>query len=508
MSSASQQASPSASTRDPIPGFKGGVNIAAAQDELASDQCRGLTNMILDENGGASKRLGIIPISSPGARIISMYVFYRGAALGPQVLVHLANGNFRYSNDNGATWTTAVASMSTINPMSWETFNGKCYMVNGVDPYQVWDGSAASVIPSAPVGKYLRVWKDTMWVAGTNDDRVYSSDPGNAEVYTTGNWVDLGKGDGDTVVGLATDGNVLIVPKRKRGFLIYDPTTFANRMFDPDKGAESHNSFVHFDQALYYMSRIGICIFLGDSPSQVISDNIAPIFQPEVINFNLTNLVWGYTQDNRIGWAVPEAGAGLPTLQIELLPRGEKKPFTFHRVNVGCFATLRTAQIERLLAGGTVANKLYGTFEGPDDDGAVYPGVIETKWFSLDDTLVVKYLRRIILTGRGTFYMGILTDYESEIKTSRLLDLSEFQSVWNGVGDVWGDEKWGPAATLSSTPIHPDIYGRAFSFRFSDVASGVQAQAIDVADVDYQIQRGSWSLYSGLMEVIGMGTDL
>jgi hypothetical protein len=458
--------------RGPIPGFKGGVNIAAASDELADDQVRGIRNIILDENGGGSKRLGITPISSPGASIISLYVFYRGAGVQPQVLVHLSDGRFRYSTDNGATWTTAVSGMSTVNPMSWETFNGKCYMVNGVDPYQVWDGSTATVIASAPVGKYLRVWKDTMWVAGTNDDRVYSSDPGNAEVYTVGNWVDLGKGDGDSIVGLATDGNVLICPKRRRGYLIYDPTTFANRLFDPDKGAETHNGFIHFDQNLYYLTRLGIAVFLGDSPSQIISDNVAPLFKPEVLNFNLMNLAWGYTHNDRIGWTVPEAGSGAPTLQVELLPRGEKKPFTFHRMPIRAFTTLRFGATEVLLGAGTAATKLYSCFQGADDDGTAYSAVIETKWFTFDDPLTVKYLRRILLLGRGTFHMDILTDFETAIKKSRSLDLSQFQSLWNEVSDVWGDENWGPSATLSSTPIHPDVYGRAFSFRFSDEAAG------------------------------------
>jgi hypothetical protein len=134
--------------------------------------------------------------------------------------------------------------------------------------------------------------------------------------------------------------------------------------------------------------------------------------------------------------------------------------------------------------------------------------VIETKWFSFDDPLTVKYLRRLLLLGRGVFFMDILTDYEVAIKKSRSLDLAQFGPIWNGVGDVWNDENWGPAAVLASTPIHPDIYGRAFSFRFSDEASGVVAQSIDVGDIDYQIQRGTWSLFSGEMEVVGMGTDL
>ncbi len=491
-----------------MPGFKGGVNTAAAQDELADDELRGVLNIVLDENGGGSKRLGTTSISDPGASVLSLYVFYRGEANTPQVLVHLSDGRFRYSTDSGATWTTAVSGMSTVNRMSWETFGGKCYMVNGVDPYQVWDGATATVIASAPVGKYLRVWKDTMWVAGTDDDRVYSSDPGNAEVFTVGNWVDLGHGDGDTIMGLATDGNVLIVPKRKRGFLIYDPTTFANRLFDPDKGAESHNGFIHFDQNLFYLTRLGIVVFLGDSPSQIISDKIAPIFRPQVLNFNLMDQCWAYIHNDRIGWSVPEAGSGTPTLQIELLPRGEKKPFTFHRMPIKCLSTLRTAQVEILIGAGTLHNNIYKCFEGPDDAGVPFSAVIETKWFNFDDPLTVKYLRRLLLLGRGVFFMDILTDYESSIKVSRSLSLAQFGPVWNGVGDVWNDENWGPAAVLSSTPLHPDVYGRAFSFRFSDTVAGVVAQAMDVGDIDYQIQRGTWSLFSAEMEVVAMGTDL
>lgn len=489
-----------------IPGFAAGVNIAAAKDALAEDECTGLLNINLDERGGGRKRLGITSISDPGARILSLYVFYRGGSASPQVLVHLANGNFRYSNDNGATWTTAVTGMSTLYPMSWETFNGKVYMVNGVDPYQSWNGTVAAAVVGAPVGKYLRVWKDTMWVAGTNDDRVYSSDPGNAEVFTAGNWVDIGKGDGDSIVGLATDGNVLVVPKRKRGFLIYDPSTFANRLFDPDKGAESHNSFVHFDQNLYYFTRAGIAVFLGDSPSQIISDNISPIFQPAVINFSKTDLVWAYIHNNRIGWTVPESGENLPSLQIELLPRGEKRPFSFHRMAVGGFATLRVSQTELLLGAGTTS-KLYSCFDGGDDDGVAFAGVIDTKWFDGGDIMIRKYLRRLILTGQGKFTMSIFTDYKDDLKKVIDLDLASFSAIWNDVGDVWNDENWPSLATLESTPLHPDVYGRAFKFRFSDLETGESAQSVDVGDKDYSIPRGQWGLVGGTMHIIQMGTD-
>ena len=117
MSSAAQanQLQPSTSARIDIPGFRGGVNNASAPDELQDDEVRGIENIILDENGGGSKRLGITTISNPGADILSLYVFYRGATLSPQVLVHLANGNFRYSNDNGQTWSAPRIAAATAD---------------------------------------------------------------------------------------------------------------------------------------------------------------------------------------------------------------------------------------------------------------------------------------------------------------------------------------------------------------------------------------------------------
>jgi hypothetical protein len=485
------------------------VNIASAVNQLKEDECLGLANIILDERGGGAKRRGLSHLAHVGGEVISMHIFYRGELLPPQILIENANGEVNYSADFGQTWNSILTSVDTSNLMCWETFNDKVYMCNGVDGMMTWDGSTQAALPSAPNGKFLKTWKDTLWVAGTDDDRVWSSDPGNGDVFTSGNWVDLGKGDGDSIVGLASDGNVLIVPKHKRGFLIYDPTTFANRVFDPDKGAESHFSFVHYAENLYYLSRLGICIYLGDSPSQVISANIDPVFQSDVLNFGVTDLVWGYTHNNRIGWTVPELGTGVPSLQIELLPGSQKRPFTFHRMPVRCFATLRYGTTETLLGGKVDSDNLVQVFKGGTDDGTPFVGVIETKWFDLQNALKYKYLRRIILEGRGNFFVGVQRNYETGIKKTIRIDLSNIQSVWNDpAGDVWNDENWGPEVVLETIPLHPDIYGRAFKFRFSDQQDIEGLQSVDIGDIDYQLVKGNWALYGGILHGVTMGTDL
>lgn len=490
----------------PIPGFGGGVNIAAAQNQLKDDECLGLDNVILDEEGGGSKRQGLTAISTVAAEIISMHIYYRASG-GPQVLIQMANGTVRYSNNGGTTFTDMVTGTGTADPIAWETFNHICYFVDGANYYK-WDGTTVSVVAGAPGGKYIRVYKDSVWVAGVDYDRVYSSDPGSGESWTPGNYVDIARGDGDPITGLATDGQVLIIPKQRRAFLIYDPVTYANRMFDPDKGCESHWSFVHWGENLYYLSRLGICVYLGDSPSAIISRNIEPLFTQDILDLNLTRWAWAYTKDNRIGWSVSDVQVGGFKLQIEMLPGVEKHPFTFHRMPVRCFGTFRSGSVEKLLGGKSGGTKLVECFLGVDDDGVAFSGVIDTKWFDLQDAFHFKYLRRMILTASGQFFMNIYKDFTTTVQKTRAVSVTTDMPKWGEPGDTWGDENWGGSSILDVVRLHPDVYGRVFRFRFSDSVSNDGIRVVDVGDVDYQLRRGQWSLLGGIMHSVGMGTDL
>lgn len=184
-------------TRTKTQGFAGGVNIRDAVDQLAPDEMVKCENATLTQKGGLDKRLGTKSQGTFGAgadRGLSDYTYYRPGT-NPQVLLHTTGGILYYTNDpsaNPIVWTQIASGLSTTVPMSFETFTSKVFFCEGT-VYASWDGSTYTTYPSAPLGRYLRLWKDTMWMSGIAalPDRVYSSAAGDATSWPAANWVDI-----------------------------------------------------------------------------------------------------------------------------------------------------------------------------------------------------------------------------------------------------------------------------------------------------------------------------
>src|SRR5262245_36389733 len=245
--------------------FDGGVNLNEYDDALQPNELASASNVVYDEMGGIAKRFGRLLFANLGAsgiRVLSGITFYRGTNPS-QFIVHLSDGTVKFSTD-GSTWNNVTTGKSTTQRYSFEIYNSKLYMSNGTDNYASWDGSVYTEFASAPKGKFLRVWKDAMWVSGVTgfNDRVYESNAGDAETFGVSSFVDVNKGDGDVINGLHTDGNVLAIFKKFRHGIIYDPVTFANRMVDGDRGTVSHFSCIVHDGVLYFISRAGLAAFL------------------------------------------------------------------------------------------------------------------------------------------------------------------------------------------------------------------------------------------------------
>jgi len=454
-------------------------------------------------------------IVDTGTRILSAYTFYR-VGTTPQVLIHTSTGKLFYTNDpaaNPITWVQITTGLSTTVPMGFETFNAKCYMGDGVSNYASWDGTTYTTFASAPKGRLLRVWKDTMWVSGIPGfpDRTYSSNPGDAETFGVSAWIDMGKGDGDSSVALATDGFFLIFSKREKIYVVYDPVTFANRIADPEKGSESHFSWVHFDAQLYFISRRGVCQWRGDAPAIPISLKVDPIFQPSILNLNALSNVYGYAYENRIGWALPEVGQVLPTFQLEYYPRlipkaGQFGPFMFQRMPASVFVKVRSASSERLYAAHNNSNEFLWLFSTSGTDaGVTFQSLMETGMIDLGARDRTKYIRRIRILGRGKFQLQVLRNFETGSYRTFNVDLTAGSAdVWGG-GDTWGGT-WGPASIILEKLVNTDLYGRYFAFRFLDAEVGVGSQPLSVGSKDYVLTAGEWAAYGALVdgEVLGV----
>lgn len=497
-------------------GFEGGVNIRDAITQLAPNECRKLENGVLDERGGFSKRLGCLSKGTFGSsthRVLSSYVFYR-VGFVPQLIIHTTNGDVLYTNNpdvDTITWSTIVTGQSTTAPFSFETFNNKLYMSNGVNDYAAWDGSAYTAFASAPKGKFLRLWKDTMWVAGiaATPDRIYSSNPGDAETFGVSNWVDIAKGDGDQVRALATDGMFLIIGKRNRAMSISDPTTFANRVVDFEKGFESHFSVAQFEGVIYYLSRRGICQWLGDTPSRIISNRIDPLFDPAVLSLSALDRCWAYTYENRIGWALCEVGQTIATLQIEYYPRlaGQDSigPFGFQRMPCNTLVRWRYMAREVLFASHNGANKVLQAF-GPTglDDGVVFSGLAETGALDFNKPTLHKYLRRMRMLGRGQFTLSMIRNFRIDLYKTFAIDMTSDVDTWT-TGDLWNTGVWGPDLLLQEARIHPDAYVRFLTLRFSDADADLGRKIVPVGSVDRSLDAGEWAVYGYNIDATVLG---
>jgi hypothetical protein len=504
-------------------GFSEGVNIQEAPNLLAPTEVRRAENGVLDERGAFTKRLGCSAMGTVGAagdRIISSYVFYRGAA-GPQYLVHTSAGQVFYTNDPTATppvWTQISAGgWSTTQPMSWETFNSKVYFCDGLHAYASWDGTTYATYASAPVAKYLRLWKDTMWASGVAGlpDRVYSSNPGDAETWPVANWVDLRKGDGDSVRALATDGIYLIVGKRNTGTVITDPALLYNHTYDYEKGIESHWSVIQHEASIFYLTRRGIAQWQSDSPASLISYKIDPLFDPHVLNFDRFEFCWAYSFKQVVSWCFAELGSVAPTLQVNYYPRLAEisalgvrglGPWSIDRMPLNCASVWRWQSVQRLFGGSTIANKFYWVFADTSgqDDGVTFTAILETGAFDFGQPLLTKYIRRMRVLGRGRFRVQLRRNFSNALYKTFPVDLSSSARVW-GSGN-WNDgSNWGPDSNVKEVTVNPDAYGRYTAIIFTDTEPAVGSITLPVGSADYSVPSGQWSILGCIIDGYVLG---
>jgi hypothetical protein len=505
-------------------GFGNGVNIQDAPNELSPTEVRRAENGILDERGGFTKRLGcqsqgVIP-GAAGDRILSTYIFYRGS-VAPQFLIHTSAGRVFYTADPNTApvvWVEISAGgWSTTQPMSWETFNSKCYFCDGFHAYASWDGAAYATYASAPIAKYLRLWKDTMFVSGVVNlpDRVYSSAPGDAETWPVVNWVDIRRGDGDAIRALGTDGLFLIIGKRNSGIVITDPALLVNHVFDYEKGIESHWSIIEHESGIFYITRRGVAQWQGDAPASLISYKIDPLFDPRVLNFDRLEFTWAYAQGQRISWCLAELGSAVATMQVNYYPRLAELtalgirglgPWSFDRIPMACAALWRYQSTQRLFGGSTIANKFYWVFADTtgQDDGATFHATLETGTYDFGQPLFTKYLRRLRILGRGQFNIQLRKDFASGIYKNYAVDLTSGPSKWN-VG-TWNDgSDWGPDSNVKETTINPDAYGRYMAFIFTDADPDVGSIVLPIGSKDLTIPSGQWSILGCLIDGFLLG---
>ena len=291
----------------------------------------------------------------------------------------------------------------------------------------------------------------------------------------------------------------------------------ANRTADFEKGVESHFSVVHMEDKLYFLSRLGVCWWQGDSSAKLISYKIDTLFRPEVLNLAALGTVYAYQYNDRCGWALPEAGFTSPTMVIEYYPRYGPiyqisgsigpGPWMFQRPPATCFTTYRYGSVERVYGGAAAANKMYWVYgDIGTDDGAMYSSLAESAFFDLGEAIFWKYLRRLKAVGKGKFFLQMRRNFQTALYQTMPINFSLSQNNWN-TGN-WTDPgaPWGPDSYIKEIIIDTDMFGRSFSLVFTDSETATGILRLPVGSKDHDIVTGEWSIYEVIFdgELLGL----
>lgn len=304
---------PEITVKNPGKGLNNLVSDTLINDAEASD----LNNISFVESGCIAKSAGI---QSVGTGLTNnpkgLGTFYTVA--GNKYLLTVDGTSLKYLN--GSTWTAiSGASFTSGKEVNFTQCDNNLYIWNGQEAGAQLDSSLALTRPTTTITASFAIWYQGFQIAsgvGTQPNRLYISDnttnpgdftntnptgtglysvydgtthPGSTGPYngTGANYIDVNKGDGDKITGLAKYQGVVIIFKERSIFQLSLSSTGVPTITQITQatGAVSHKSIDNVENDVFYLSRKGYYV-LGNEPnflntirSNELSNRINPIIQ-------------------------------------------------------------------------------------------------------------------------------------------------------------------------------------------------------------------------------------
>lgn len=199
-----------------------------------------------------------LPLGATGnARIIGVYY----ATNGDAHLIASDGLSSTYAYASG-TWTLIT---NTFAASAMAQYDGKAWLVSPVgeaDPGGYWTpGGGFTADSDMPHGDVIVSYKFRLWIApgknAVNGTRVYYSKVlGQPSFWTSPGFVDIGAGDGQSVVALITYYNSLLVFRTQSIYAfeyVTDPGQGTVQVIVPGVGLENKHTLVSHENYLYFM---------------------------------------------------------------------------------------------------------------------------------------------------------------------------------------------------------------------------------------------------------------
>ena len=428
--------------------FTGGLN-KTGDLFLSDNEAVELTNCVFDNVGTLCKRKGYYRINEEpldSNPISSLHVFNPKSGDG-QILAVSASGIWSINKGTGVV-KNLKNDLDCSVPFQLVTWLDKCYIINGVEPLQEFDGESFTVVEGAPVGRYIAVKDNVMYIAGdpAHPSRLYYSeiaDPtGWKGIDEITNHIEVSTDDGDYITGLTVQHGNLVIFKNYKIYILYgtDASNYVLKEMQSSIGCTASRSIVNLFNTLFFLAKDGVYSFDGINVA-LVSTKIAP----EITRILLKEKVQavGYNGLYMLSFAEGDSLINNRILAYDVY----KQAWTyFTGIYASCFANFdsvngylyfgdsRTGLIHKLMPQD---EEIY------HDDGVNIELRYTTKNFDLDSPEVEKRFRNILieLQCESDFFVSLVVD-KGKASWSTLVPGQEGANPKFLWGALWGTMTW------------------------------------------------------------------
>lgn len=282
--------------------------------------------------------------------------------------------------DQTSSATVITTGLSTSARLSFATMNDTLWIVNGEDADRKWDATTfAAMGGTPPTGKYVISHKQRLFIANASGarSRIYYSDVGTPETWNALSFIDVGKGDGDTITGLGILLDTLIITKENSVWALSGDSSsnFVLRRVTDEGGSSAMAGFALLRDTLAWMGKDGVRFFDGVR-SALASQNIPTTL--DGLNKRQLAMSAGILWDFSYFLAAPE-GASLTNSVVLVYDTNRSAWTVFRGIPAGEFCIFKQFNQDSLIIGDSNQGQLYNWDSGMTDDGAAIDAYVITK---------------------------------------------------------------------------------------------------------------------------------
>ena len=272
-----------------IDAFQGGLDLVSSLNAIQQGSCPSAMNMRIAEYGGVEKILGYSSFATLSEAGSDMFEYKKRDGTYDRLIVSSATKV--HSIDSTGVVSEINTGRTSEERTSFASYDDVLYFLGPQNVLKSWDGatltSHATGANTGPnKGVILGVWQNRMFVAkatsGVLGTRIEWSEPGiltGVGSWPAANFVELGgPGSTERIIGAVVTPDGLIVFTTASTYLLFNSSTGANRVLDPEFGCESHRSLSYIDGMTMGVCRDGVFAVQGAQPLSIVSRKVDPLF--------------------------------------------------------------------------------------------------------------------------------------------------------------------------------------------------------------------------------------